>query len=419
MSQDDELQNDGVSSLSSGQRVTLQLGEFANMSMVHLWNAMAFGKYPAAVTRSFFEETALGSLRPRACIVSSTRNIRGVLETFPLQNMQHSDLVKPIDAAQAWTTPTGYWTDFNFGVEFSTDRNYFEIDESSTASFIESYYNADMNAEIDGIMEERVRVLVEACDSLNGFQVIGQDAGMIGSLQLKIIQHLQEEYGKSEMVVACSDVGLEVANATEYRFVRKTDAVEKAVQMALTQQTIVDRKNISWLPLCNHQAFSRSETANYLSKFYGPLNDQVNIPRYMSSVYADLFGMQQVPGRGRFGTLKVTKEDGKILDFNHLTPVNAQERFQLPRPHTHYYPLYLPLGSSGLSEAWDSIQLAAWVDFASKPFAETASTSIRQLRTQSSRALLPLEFSVEEFQSEIIETLHGMVDLAASEPEDI
>lgn len=374
---------------ASSATVTLQFGEFANASMIHVWNALAAGKYSPAYTRRFLEESLSGAMRPRVCVVGDAVGHRGILQTYPLS--QSTPLDVEDEHQQLLSKRTGRWTDFNFAMEFSCDRNYYELpvalQNDPIHSFAEAYYGVSgIDCVVDEV-EERMRQLVEACDVLERLNVVGEHYGLFGAIQLKTMQRLQDEYSKTHVIVVGSQQKSVFSEEKLLFSGFETATVDVSLQMALTQQLLCDKRTITCMPIFEklHQV-----TENY--------------PRWLSPWLADVFISDSVPGRGRFATLKGYEQvwATEFVDFFDTTMHALPASFRIPSTRTHH----IWKGTD-----WEAVDLVSWADFNPKPFANRSLRLIETLETATWPSALRAEFSAAELRSEIVESLHQLVDM--------
>ena len=264
---------------------------------------------------------------------------------------------------------TGHWTDYNYCHDFG----YCQYRESSvfdpSLSFSAAQSDSQFTGQVNEFIEEDLRRLAEACDSLSGVIVAAESSGAMGASSLQAQIHLSDEYGKKGRLVFGFEDAVQV-NHCQLEWAVPVNERESLLQFAHQLAALKDQ-NVSVMPL------QRNESTTEAFDFSQPLS----FTQGCSLLLMDALLEQEIPTCGSFASLLLhTPQRSLNLSFNStFGPLN------LPQWRKHA----LPSGTV--------VECVSQACFDMKPFAQ--------------RAQVALKYKTKlDVGEEVIEMLHDLKD---------
>lgn len=389
------------------ERISLQFGEVANNSLVHLWNYFAF----EGVENEEIKKKLFGlSVKPKTLIYSDKIGLKGIIKEGSV--LDEATFSAADSASSVINQKTGRWTDYNFGTEFS-ESSYRELDQFDPAkNFLSSFYDSKAKSTFLEDFEDDVRKLAESCDWLDGFNFVTEGCGSIGASTLHSLEHLNDEYTKASKIVLSFSERIKISSIESINWENcdKFDGedVGKALKFALNFNSINDQ-NVTFIPVGN-----LSESLFASNQTFG-LNLQIprEASRLFSSIIYDLFGQQSVPGRGNFASLIASTPNNNKEDSINFTTCQKSPGLNLSTWRKS------PIVLDDLNYKFDQIDLVAFADFNAKSFASTAAEKFLEI-TNGPRRIWQLlestgvahELAAGDYYEELRETLYQIKDLS-------
>lgn len=376
------------------ERIFLQFGEVANNSCVHLWN---FLNLDTENKKLFGSGT-----NSKTLIYSERIGLKGIISQGSLENGIEAS---PDEEILLINQRTGRWTDMNYGSDFS-ESSYRELQQfDPSRTFISSFYDSKSKASFLEDFEEDVRKLAETCDWMERFDLVSESCGSIGASTLHSLEYLNDEFMKCSKTVISFDERIKVDSVDSVLWENSDkfdgEDVGKAIKLALTFEAIKDQK-VSFIPIsplsrCTWRPFELN------------LSEAREACRFFSSIYFDIFGQQNVPTQGKFGSLIVSIPNNK--NFNLSTGQFIESSINLWRK--------TPIVLNQDNYQFENIDLISYVDFDPKAtsikaseYLETVLNRPRPVWQLMEASGVASELAAGDYYQELKEILHQIKDLS-------